>query len=82
MKPLLILLLLAAPALGAESSMVHHAPPPPPIRWWQPVEPQPIEYPTPLRNFLFGRTRMVPSGPPIPFRWEPGRWVPIQEVPQ
>ena len=59
---------------------VHHAPPS--VQWFQPVQPQPIVYPTPLRNFFFGRTRMVPAGPPVPYRWEPGRWVPAQETPQ
>ncbi len=65
------------PSGRAADSPVHQpSAPPPQIQWFQPVQPQPIEYPTPLRNFLFGRTRLAPTGPPVPFRWEPGRWVP------
>ena len=65
--------------LPAQTEIGRHAPP---IQWFQPVQPQPIEYPTPLRNLLFGRTRLAPVGPPVPYRWEPGRWVPLQEHPQ
>jgi hypothetical protein len=79
MKTLLIFLLLAGPVYAADITPTHHAPPTGPIWWAQPVVPQPIIYPTPLRNFFFGTQRLVPTGPPIPYRWEPGRWVPLQE---
>jgi len=80
-KLCLILFLLAAPVYAADSTPTHHAPPTGPIWWMQPVQPQPVIYPTPLRNFLFGTHRLAPVGPPIPYRWEPGRWVPLQQEP-
>ena len=46
----------------------------------QPTQPrpgtwEPIDYPTPLRNLLFGSARFRPDPN---FRWQPGQWVPIQ----
>ena len=42
--------------------------PTPPGTW------QPIQYPTPLRNFLFGSARWQPDPN---YRWQPGHWVPV-----
>ena len=46
----------------------------------QPTQPrpgtwEPIHYPTPLRNLLFGSARFRPDPN---YRWQPGQWVPIQ----
>ena len=37
---------------------------------------EPIQYPTPLRDFFFGRARFRPDPN---YRWEPGRWVPREQ---
>ena len=51
----------------------HACRPQPPGTW------APILYPTPLRNLLFGSHRWQPDPN---YRWEPGRWVPLQESPK
>ena len=43
--------------------------------WRQPGKLQPVVYPTPLRNFFFGRARFIPQGPPQPYMVVPGRVV-------
>jgi hypothetical protein len=46
-------------------------PPAPPGTW------QPIQYPTPLRNLLFGTHRWTPDPG---YRWQPGHWVPTEQT--
>lgn len=56
--------------------------------WQQPTRQQPIRYPTPLRSWLFGAYRTIPTGPPAPYMLVPGRVVwpqlvyPREQVPE
>lgn len=44
--------------------------------WAQPLKQARVFYPTPLRDLLFGKTRTVPTGPPVPYYIVPGKLVP------
>jgi len=52
-----LLLTLAAPIFAQQPQF---------YGWKQPATAQRIFYPTPLRDLLFGRQRLVPTGPPVP----------------
>ena len=66
----ILILLVAGVATAADPVEVcRQCPPTRPGTW------EPIHYPTPLRNFLFGSARFRPDPN---YRWQPGRWVPIQ----
>lgn len=64
--------LLLSLGLGMDAQ----AQPPQFYGWYQPAKPQLIVYPTPIRDLLFGRARLVPTGPPVPYYLVPGRLVP------
>ena len=79
-------LLIFAAMLAATCSVYAVEPPVATFDGWPQVEVcrgcrppgtwEPIQYPTPLRNFFFGRARFRPDPN---FRWEPGRWVPREQ---
>ena len=66
--PLVLAAVFFSATAGAQQPQFHG--------WAQPTQPQRIIYPTPLRDLLFGRQRLVPTGPPVPYYLVPGRVVP------
>lgn len=68
--------LLLMCVLGVASPALCQQPQPQFYGWQQPSKQIRWAYPTPLRNLLFGTTRTVPTGPPVPYYLVPGRLVP------
>lgn len=68
--------LLAAVALLSAFAAAAVAQQPQFYGWVQPSKQARVFYPTPLRDLLFGKSRTVPTGPPVPYYLVPGKLVP------